>query len=50
MERFISRITAALATAAELPADEIRLEQPRSAEHGDFAFPCFPLAKALACS
>jgi arginyl-tRNA synthetase len=47
MERFISRITAALASAAELPADEIRLEQPRSAEHGDFAFPCFPLAKAL---
>jgi arginyl-tRNA synthetase len=44
---FSDRILAALAAKSGVPADELRLEQPRDAELGDFAFPCFVLAKAL---
>jgi arginyl-tRNA synthetase len=44
---FVERIRDALAGATGLPASEIRLEQPRDPAMGDFAFPCFPLAKAL---
>lgn len=47
MERFIQEIRAALAAETELPEDEIRIEQPRDAERGDLAFPCFALAKKL---
>ena len=47
MHEFITRIRAALATHTELPGDDIKLETPRDASLGDFAFPCFPLAKVL---
>ncbi len=42
---FVDRIRAALTEATGLPSDQIRVEQPRDAALGDFAFPCFPLAK-----
>src|SRR5262249_49784331 len=44
---FVERIRDALAAASGLPAGELRIEQPRDPSLGDFAFPCFPLAKAL---
>lgn len=47
MKTFTDPIRAALVEATGLPADDIRLEQPRDPKLGDFAFPCFPLAKAL---
>jgi arginyl-tRNA synthetase len=47
MNAFADRIRDALAAATGLPAGELRLEQPRDPSLGDFAFPCFPLAKAL---
>ena len=47
MNAFVDRIREALAAASGLPAAELRLEQPRDPSLGDFAFPCFPLAKAL---
>ncbi len=42
-------IAAALSAPAKLPAEEIAgmLETPPNPEMGDFAFPCFKLAKAL---
>lgn len=42
-------IAAALSTPAKLPAEEIAgmLETPPNPEMGDFAFPCFKLAKTL---
>jgi len=45
MEEFAERIRAALAAETGGDASELRLEQPRDAGHGDFAFPCFQLAK-----
>ena len=47
MQQFTDSIRSALAAATGLPLDEIRIEHPRDPEHGDFAFPCFPLAKAM---
>jgi len=47
MHQFTQEIRQALAQASGLNADELRLEQPRDAAHGDFAFPCFVLAKQL---
>jgi arginyl-tRNA synthetase len=47
MERFAAAIRAALARRTGLPPEEVRLEEPRNPEHGDLAFPCFPLAKSL---
>ena len=35
------------ALAAALPGQEIALERPKSAAHGDLAYPCFRAAKAL---
>jgi len=47
MQQFLDAIRAALASAAGLSVDEIRLVRPRDPKLGDAAFPCFPLAKAL---
>jgi arginyl-tRNA synthetase len=45
VERLKNALTQALAVA--LPGQEITLDRPKSAEMGDFAFPCFRAAKAL---
>lgn len=45
MQEFIERIRAALVTHSGLAADDVKIESPRDPELGDFAFPCFPLAK-----
>ena len=45
MHEFTQEIRQALASASGLSPADIRLEQPRDAAHGDFAFPCFMLAK-----
>jgi arginyl-tRNA synthetase len=45
MEQVKARFRASLESA--LPGQEIVLERPKSAEMGDFAFPCFRAAKAL---
>jgi len=47
MQEFTDRIRAAIALRAGLPEAEVKIEQPRDPSLGDFAFPCFPLAKAL---
>lgn len=47
MRAFTDAVTRALAEATGLPAEEIRLEQPRDPLLGDLAFPCFPLARSL---
>ena len=46
---FKQAIAAALSTQAGLPAEELAtwLETPPSPEMGDYAFPCFKLAKTL---
>ena len=46
---FKQAIASALATSAALPAEELAtwLETPPSPEMGDYAFPCFKLAKTL---
>ncbi len=46
MHEFIDRIRKAIAGHAGLPPEEIKLESPREATHGDLAFPCFQLAKS----
>lgn len=45
MEQVKARFRTSLESA--LPDQEILIERPRSAEMGDFAFPCFRAAKAL---
>ncbi len=45
MEQVKARFRTSLESA--LPDQEILIERPRSAELGDFAFPCFRAAKAL---
>ncbi len=47
MQKFIDEIRAAIAAETDLPLEGLKLEHPRDSDHGDFAFPCFPLAKAL---
>ena len=47
MQRFLQNIRAAIAAETGIDAESIRLEQPRDAALGDFAFPCFGLAKEL---
>ena len=47
MQEFTDKIRAALSERSGLPASDIKLEQPRDPKLGDFAFPCFPLAKEL---
>ena len=44
MQEFVDRIRDAL-VAEGVPAEQVRIESPRDPELGDFAFPCFPLAK-----
>ncbi|MEZ4626847.1 MAG: arginine--tRNA ligase, partial [Eubacteriales bacterium] len=46
---FKQAIASALATPAALPAEELItwLETPPTPEMGDYAFPCFKLAKTL---
>jgi len=45
MEHLKARFRASLESA--LPGQEILVERPKSADMGDFAFPCFRAAKAL---
>lgn len=47
MQSFAHTITTALAELTGIEAAKLRLEKPRDAELGDFAFPCFVLAKQL---
>jgi arginyl-tRNA synthetase len=47
VQSFEDAIRRALAARTGIPPAELRIEQPRDAALGDFAFPCFPLAKAL---
>ncbi len=46
---FITELSKIIAKAAELPAEEIApaIETPADTKNGDFAFPCFRLAKTL---
>ena len=46
---FRQAIASALATPAALPAEELAtwLETPPTPDMGDYAFPCFKLAKTL---
>ncbi len=46
MKRFQAEISRALHVLTEIPESEIRLESPRDPALGDFAFPCFVLAKS----
>ena len=47
MKQFADQIRAAVADATGVPAADLKLEEPRDAQLGDIAFPCFVLAKAL---
>ena len=47
MQEFIQQIRNALSERGGLSPEEIKIEQPRDPALGDFAFPCFPLAKKL---
>jgi len=47
MDEFLARIRDATAKVLSMDPDEVRIEQPRDDDKGDFALPCFPLAKAL---
>jgi len=46
MQEFIERIRKVVARHTGFAPEEIKIESPREATHGDLAFPCFPLAKA----
>jgi len=45
MQEFVERIRRVVAAHSGLPAEEVKIESPREAGHGDLAFPCFQLAK-----
>ena len=47
MQQFIDSLRAALSSQTGLAADDLKLETPRDPALGDFAFPCFVLAKTL---
>ncbi len=47
MQEFTDKIRAAVAERAGLAEADVKIEQPRDPALGDFAFPCFPLAKAM---
>ena len=47
MQEFTQQIRAALSEHSGLAPEDVKIEQPRDPSLGDFAFPCFPLAKAL---
>ena len=46
MEEFVDQIRAALVRETQLDPAEVKIELPRDPALGDFAFPCFPLARA----
>lgn len=46
LDRFAERIRVALAARLDCAPEEVRLEKPKQAAHGEFAFPCFQAAKA----
>lgn len=45
MKRFEERIRAAIASAMGVAPEKLAIESPKNRELGDFAFPCFALAK-----
>ncbi|KAA3609423.1 MAG: arginine--tRNA ligase [Planctomycetota bacterium] len=45
LDRFAAQIRAGLADALSLPPEAISLDRPRDPKHGEYAFPCFRLAK-----
>ena len=47
MQEFTQKIRAALSERGGLAPEDVKIEQPRDPALGDFAFPCFPLAKTL---
>ncbi len=47
MLKFTNDLRAALAAHSGLSAESIKIETPRDPSKGDFAFPCFMLAKTL---
>ncbi len=47
MQPFAEQIRSALEKHVEVDPSQLRIEQPRDPELGDFAFPCFVLAKAM---
>jgi arginyl-tRNA synthetase len=47
MQQFIDSLRATLSRHTGLAADDLKLETPRDPALGDFAFPCFVLAKTL---
>lgn len=47
MQEFTQQIRAALSERSGLAPEDVKVEQPRDPALGDFAFPCFPLAKTL---
>ena len=47
MQEFTQKIRAAISERGGLEAEDVKIEQPRDPALGDFAFPCFPLAKTL---
>ncbi|MBK7642281.1 MAG: arginine--tRNA ligase [Planctomycetes bacterium] len=47
MRLFADQIARALAQASGLAESELKIELPRDPAHGDLAFPCFLVAKAL---
>ena len=47
MQEFVERIRTALAAGTGLEAKDLKIELPRDPSLGDFAFPCFPLARTL---
>ena len=47
MQAFETQLRDALSNATGVPADDLRIENPRDPSMGDLAFPCFVLAKAL---
>ena len=47
MQEFTQKIRAALSERGGLAPEDVKIEQPRDPALGDFAFPCFPLARTL---
>src|SRR5262245_11996969 len=46
MQEFVERIRKVVAQHSGLAPEDIKIESPREATHGDLAFPCFQVAKA----
>jgi arginyl-tRNA synthetase len=45
MQEFVERIRRVVARHTGFAPEDVKIESPREATHGDLAFPCFPLAK-----